>query len=123
MIKHKNYNSYHKDIMSVYDSTPSSFSVEQSTNETFKNILSQFLLSKVKESWEDFESNKRESYYLTDKEFDSVFKEAELEMTFKSITKLSNLGFVKASIRADGEVVYSLTEEGKHFVESIDQYL
>jgi len=120
---HETYESYFNDIMKIYSISCSMHNTGERLTGDFKNIFTELLLEKVKDNWKQYESGMREHYHLSDKEFDDVFKEAEYEMTFKSITKLTNLGFLEASIKSDGEVVYSLTEQGKRFADSVDNYL
>lgn len=123
MKQHKTYKAYFNDIMKIYGISCFTTNTSEKMGGEFRNIFMDLLMEKVKSNWHEYKSQTRETYHLSDVEFDSVFKEAEYQMTFKSITKLSNLGFLQASIKSDGEIVYSLTEEGHKLAESIDRYL
>ena len=71
--------------------------------------------------WQDYIIGKNDSYLFSDIEFTETFQKASQELVSDTLAGLFDKEMVKMSVGDDGEILYSLTEEGKKQAEIISK--
>lgn len=72
------------------------------------------------QTWSDYLTGKRESYAFTEEEAGKLHERAGLRFASDLLDGLVDKEMVQVGVRNDGELVYSLTEKGKDYVDGED---
>lgn len=89
-------------------------------NENVKNVwpyLFELIKEKAHLNWHFYLLGSRESYMFSDSELQELWDKASLDYLQTEINGLVDKGMLVAGINEEGEVVYSITEEGKKNLE------
>lgn len=68
-------------------------------------------------AWSDYIIGKRETYLFDDEEFRKLFENAGLKYASDLLNGLVDKEMVQVGVREDGELVYSITDKGKGYIE------
>ena len=72
------------------------------------------------EKYQQYITGKNETYMLSDEEIDGAYKIAVEQIVSEALEDLSEKGLLKISIDENGEVLYSLNEEGKKQIKYLE---
>ena len=64
-------------------------------------------------SYNDYIAGKKDDYLLSDVDMEEAYESAGLRYTQEMVNDLVDKGMIQAGIGEGGEILYSLTEEGK----------
>ena len=64
-------------------------------------------------SYNDYIAGKKDDYLLSDMDMEEAYENAGLRYTQEMVNDLVDKGMIQAGIGEGGEILYSLTEEGK----------
>lgn len=109
-MKHQSAEAYFLDIAEF---------ISEDLDPDFRSEFLKRLRERILDAWSESETGIRESYQLDEEELESIWIETSMEITNMHLKSLSNKGLINAFIRADGEVVFKLTEEGEKYTASI----
>jgi hypothetical protein len=84
-------------------------------------IWKKIIYKESNSKWQDYIIGKNDSYLFSDIEFTETFQKAAQELVSNTLSGLFDKEMVKMSVGDDGEILYSLTEEGKKQAEIISK--
>lgn len=116
-MRHFNYKDYFLEMRKAIDDADSELPKEKKMEASFKIMFENKLEENVKRAWQEAENIERESYKLSDDELEKVWDDSIIEYTSDLLKNMLEMGLIKMSIREDGEVVYSISDEGKLLLE------
>jgi len=64
-------------------------------------------------SYNDYVAGKKDDYLLSDVDMEEAYERAGIKYTQDIVNGLVDKGMVQAGVSENGEILYSLTEEGK----------
>lgn len=76
-------------------------------------IWAKYIRQFANQTYHEYILGNRDSYMINDIEFKELFNKASLQYTEEIIGDLVDKGALKMSVGDDGEILYSVTEEGK----------
>jgi hypothetical protein len=83
------------------------------------NIWVNVITKKCKNNWNLYITGQIEDFLLDEEEFKDTFKEATDELVSDTLGDLVDKNMVKVSISDNGELLYSLTDEGQEIVKNL----
>ena len=110
-MKYETYSQYLKEIIDL---------VPDDVDAAFIELLRIALLPIVKMRWEEYLIGKTETYYLTEDELETSWQTANMKLIENNLRNLSEFGLIKMGVNEDGEIVYSITEDGLEYVKNLD---
>jgi hypothetical protein len=116
-MNHKSYIEYFSDLKKVFIENANKFG--EDPGEEYYKILFNRLLEKVKSHWRAYSSCQLDNYMLSDEDIDTILKESKDEYIGDTLIRLSEKGFVKMSIGSDGEMLYSISEDGREYLANL----
>lgn len=84
----------------------------------FTEVWSKIVRKEANRKWSEYIVGKSESYVFDDVEFTETFKKATEEIVSETLSGLVEKNLVQLNVGDDGDILYSLTEEGKKEAES-----
>lgn len=72
------------------------------------------------ETWYLYLTGKRDTFMFDDKEFKKLFENAGLKYASDILNGLVDKEMVQVGVREDGELVYSMTDKGRDYIEEED---
>lgn len=72
--------------------------------------------SETQETYKEYVNGNRESYKLTEDEFMALYERANYDYLDSVINGLVDKGMVQVGVGEGGDMLYSLTEHGKHYL-------
>ena len=64
-------------------------------------------------------AGKKEDYHLTDEEVTESYKKATIQVTQNTLNGLLDKEMIELQVAENGDMVYSLTENGKAYLEEL----
>lgn len=96
-------------ILEVEDTLP--------VNERLSDSMIQFWLDEIRKTvdtvYNEYITGKRETYLLDGDEMEQTFKTAHGLYMYETLTGMLDKGLLSLSVGEDGEILYSLSDEGK----------
>jgi hypothetical protein len=116
---HSSYLEYFLDLKSTFQSGYEGVQPEKEMDKDFEKTFLSLLMETTKRAWSDYELLIRETYLLSESELEKVWSDTTMESTNTMVEKLSNLGYITTGVNANGDIVYSISEDGREYIESI----
>jgi len=116
---HSSYLEYFLDLKNTFKSGYNGVQPEKEMDKDFEKTFLSLLMETTKQAWLDHELLIRETYLLSESELEKVWSDTTQESVNSMLEKLSDLGFIKTSVNNKGEIVYSISEEGSKYIDSI----
>jgi hypothetical protein len=110
------YSSYKEYVTDIVDLVP------PEVDDQFKKYLTDSLLLIAEDAWTDYLTGDRENYTLYDDELEMAWQKASHQQTQDMINKLVDLDLVQTGINKDGDIVYSITEDGKEYLKNNNSF-
>lgn len=66
--------------------------------------------------WKEYKTGDRYSYKFTEEEMEDLFEKAKYRMISEVLEELLEKDLVQIGVRADGELVYKLSETGQNYL-------
>lgn len=108
-----NYASYEEYVNDIVSMVPSD------VDDNFSDILKQYLLPVAEKYWTECLIGQRENYMLTEEDIDQAWNNTTMQIVEMTITKLSDLGLVNTGVNNNGEIVYSISNEGEEYIKNL----
>jgi hypothetical protein len=70
-------------------------------------------------SYKDYLAGKKKDYHLTDEEVTESYKKATIQVTQNTLSGLLDKEMIELQVAENGNIVYSLTENGKTYLEEL----
>lgn len=96
-------------------------SEELETPDVLLDHLREYILEECEQKYNNYILGKEETFILTDTEFEQLYKKASLKYIGDILDNLVDKDVVKTSVNENGDILYSLTEQGKHMVEYLNE--
>jgi len=96
-------------------------SEELETPDVLLDHLREYILEECEQKYNNYILGKEETFILTDIEFEQLYKKASLKYIGDILDNLVDKDVVKTSVNENGDILYSLTEQGKHMVEYLNE--
>ena len=96
-------------------------SEELETPDVLLDHLQEYILEECEQKYNNYILGKEETFILTDTEFEQLYKKASLKYIGDILDNLVDKDVVKTSVNENGDILYSLTEQGKHMVEYLNE--
>ena len=116
-MNYETYMEYFLDLKNTFQSGYEGVQPEKDMDKDFEKTFLSNLLDKVKEAWYEYKSITRDSYLLTEEELEHVWNSSKEEMLSGMLARLSDLGYVKTGVNKDGDIVYSVSEDGQEYLQ------
>lgn len=92
-------------------------------DEKMDSTLLKIHIQKISEfaevTWMDYINGNRETYLFSDIEFIDLSKQAFEDYIQITLNKMSDDGLLQTGVDMEGNIVYSITDEGKNIINSI----
>ena len=116
---HSSYLEYFLDLKNTFQSGYEGVQPEKEMDKDFEKTFLSLLMETAKRAWSDYELSIRETYVLSESELEKVWSETAEENTNRMLSKLSDMGYITTGVNANGDIVYSISEDGREYIESI----
>ena len=116
---HSSYLEYFLDLKNTFKSGYEGVQPEKEMDKDFEKTFLSLLMQTTKRAWSDYELSIRETYRLSESELEKVWSDTTEETLNNTLAKLSDLGFVTTGVNKDGNIVYSVSEDGREYLQSI----
>jgi hypothetical protein len=83
----------------------------------YEAIFYDLLLQATENAWNSHELGLCDSFKLAEQDIEDIFSAASDEFVSKNIMSLSEKGMIDVSVNGSGDIVYSVSELGKMFVQ------
>lgn len=83
----------------------------------YEAIFHDLLLQATENAWNARELGLSETYKLSEQDIEDLFSAATDELVSKNLVSLSEKGMIDISVNESGDIVYSISELGKTFVQ------
>lgn len=83
----------------------------------YEVIFHDLLLQATENAWNAHELGLCESFKLSEQDIEDIFSAAKDELVSKNLVSLSEKGVINISVNQSGDMVYSISELGKTFVQ------
>ena len=97
---------------------------EVSFDERMDPVLLEYWCEEIREyadvTWNDYIIGKRDSFKFDEDEVRKLYEKAGMRFAADILDSLVDKEMVQVGVRNDGELVYSLTEKGKDYVQGED---
>lgn len=97
---------------------------EVSFDERMDPVLLEYWCEEIREyadvTWNDYIIGKRDSFKFDEDEVRKLYEKAGMRLAADILDSLVDKEMVQVGVRNDGELVYSLTEKGKDYVQGED---
>lgn len=97
---------------------------EVSFDERMDPVLLEYWCEEIREyadvTWSDYIIGKRDSFKFDEDEVKKLYEKAGMRFAADILDSLVDKEMVQVGVRNDGELVYSLTEKGKDYVQGED---
>lgn len=120
-MNYETYMEYFLDLKNTFQSGYEGVQPEKEMDKDFEKTFLSNLLDKVKEAWYEYKSITRESYLLTEEELEHIWNSSKEEMLNNMLASLSDKGYINTGINSNGEIVYSISEDGKDYLDHISE--
>ena len=118
-MKYQTYMEYFLDLKNTFVSSYEGVDQEKDIDKDFEKVFLANLLDKVKKAWQDHEYSERDTYLLFEDELEQIWNSSKEEMVGDMLAKLSDLGYIKTAVNADGDIVYSVSEDALEYLHGI----
>ena len=118
-MKYSTYLEYFLDLKNTFRSGYDHIEPEKEIDKDFEKSFLSNLLECVKKAWSDHEIMIRDTYLLTEEELETVWNSSKNELLDNTMIKLLEIGYIQTAVNKNGEIVYSITEDGREYIESI----
>ena len=118
---HSSYLEYFLDLKNTFKSGYEGIQPEKEMDKDFEKTFLSLLMQTTKQAWSDYELSIRETYLLSESELEKVWSETAQENTNRMLIKLSDLGYITTGVNANGDIVYSISEDGQEYLQNIDK--
>ena len=118
---HSSYLEYFLDLKNTFKSGYEGVQQEKEMDRDFEKTFLSLLMQTTKRAWSDYELSIRETYRLSESELEKVWSDTTEETLNNTLAKLSDLGFVITGVNKDGNIVYSISEDGQEYLQNIDK--
>ena len=71
------------------------------------------------QTWQEYILGTRDSYKFDEEEMGNLYQKAHYKFVGDLLGDMVDKELIKAGVSEDGEIVYSLTENGKNYIERI----
>lgn len=115
-MKYQSYMEYFLDLKNTFISGYQGVELEKEMDKDFEKIFLANLLRNVKKAWQDHEYCERDTYLLFEDELDQIWNMSKDEMLSDMLARLSDFGYIKTAVNANGDIVYSVSEEGLDYL-------
>lgn len=112
-MKHQSYKMYVEDIVNL---------VPEEIDMEFKKYLTESLMPIAENAWTDYFIGDRENYMLYDDELELAWQKAAIEQTQDCINRLIDLDLIRSGVNENGDIVYSVSEEGIEYLKNNDSF-
>lgn len=86
---------------------------DQRMDSDFTKIWCKIVRKEVNRKWSEYIIGKSESYVFDEVEFSETFQKATEELVSETLSGLVDKNMVQLGVGEDGNILYSLTDEGK----------
>jgi hypothetical protein len=86
---------------------------DQRMDPDFTKVWSKIIRKEANRKWSEYITGKSESYLFNDDEFTETFQKATEELVSETLSGLVEKNLVQLGVGEDGDILYSLTDEGK----------
>ena len=118
---HSSYLEYFLDLKNTFKSGYEGVQPEKEMDKDFEKIFLSLLMQTAKQAWSDYELSIRETYLLSERELEKVWADTTTESTNTMLEKLSNMGYITTGVNVNGDIVYSISEDGQEYLQNIDK--
>jgi len=118
-MNYSNYLEYFLDLKSTFKEGNNRVQPQKDLDDDFEKVFLANLLDKVRETWSDYECMSRDSYLLLEEELDRVWNASTEEMLNNMLARLSDIGYINTSVNRNGDIVYSVSEDGLEYLQCI----
>jgi len=118
---YSNYMEYFLDLKNTFQSDYRGPEQMKEMDKDFEKVFLSNLLDKVKQAWEDNESMKRDTHLLLESELEIVWKASQKEIVDNTLNKLSDLGYINTGVSENGDIVYSISEDGMQYLDHLKE--
>lgn len=87
--------------------------IDQRMDPELFTIWKKIVYKESNSKWQDYITGEVESYLFSDEEFAETFQKATQQLVSETLAGLFDKELVEMSVGNDGEILYSLTEQGK----------
>jgi hypothetical protein len=112
---------YFLDLKNTFQSDYQGPEQKKEMDRDFEKIFLSNLLDKVKQAWEDHESSKRDTHLLSESELNMIWKISQKEIVDNTLNKLSDLGYINTGVNENGDIVYSISEDGMQYLDHLKE--
>lgn len=116
---HSSYLEYFLDLKNTFQSGYGGVQPEKEMDKDFEKTFLSLLMETAKRAWSDYELSIRETYLLSETELEKVWSDTTEETLSKTLEKLSDLGYITTGVNANGDIVYSVSEDGRDYLQNI----
>jgi hypothetical protein len=107
---HNSYMEYFSEMKKVLSKT-----IE---DRDYKKYFLAELLETIKWNWDLYENEECSTYMLDEEQLSAVHETAKNNVVNETLCSLSDKGLISVSVNCNGELVYSITDEGLNYLES-----
>lgn len=118
---HSSYLEYFLDLKNTFKSGYEGVQPEKEMDKDFEKTFLSLLMQTTKRAWLDYELSIRETYLLSESELEKVWTDTTTESINIMLEKLSNMGYITTGVNVNGDIVYSISEDGQEYLQNIDK--
>jgi len=115
-MKHSDHLEYFLQLKNTFSKSSELTEKNKESDTEFEKVFLDNLLTCVISVWNQYELSNRDSYLLTEDELEKVWKNSKDELLNETIIKLSELNYIKTAVNENGEIVYSISELGRQYL-------
>lgn len=113
---HSSYLEYFLELKSTFQSGYEGVQPEKEMDKDFEKTFLSLLMETTKQAWSEYELSMRETYLLSESELEKVWSDTIEDDLNKMLSKLSDLGYITTGINTNGDIVYSISEDGRDYL-------
>lgn len=87
--------------------------MDQQMDPDFAKLWCKIVRKEANRKWSEYITGKSESYVFDEVEFEETFKRATEELVSETLSGLVEKNLVQLGVGEDGDILYSLTDDGK----------
>lgn len=92
---------------------------DQQMDPDFAKLWCKIVRKEANRKWSEYITGKSESYVFDEVEFEETFKRATEELVSETLSGLVEKNLVQLGVGEDGDILYSLTDDGKMEAEKL----
>lgn len=118
---HSSYLEYFLELKNTFQSGYEGVQPEKEMDKDFEKTFLSLLMETTKKAWLDYELSIRETYLLSESELDKVWSDTTEDNLNNMLSRLSDLGYITTGVNEKGDIVYSISEDGREYLQNTNK--